>query len=196
MQTNSTILNSNNNNNNNNKNVSTKTVTTDGGQFIFKSGPVQANQPNHSVLHSMSPALGASTAAASTTVTTAGLVTMTKTLNQGQLHHQQTPNISSTITTTTSGGQNNIAGTPTMLPAGVQIVNMRPGAPTTIQHASTQQQQVQQQQQQQQQMQTGQRTVATVQPRVVIGSHQVVQAGNNRQAQNSVSVGDGKGSLG
>lgn len=171
-------------NNNNNNSASTKNLqissSTDGGQFVFKS----ALQPQNRVqllAQSMSPALGGGTAASTTTVVSGaggGLVTMTKS------------GIALTTSTAagTATGQNIVTNPAPMLPAGVQIVNMRPGAPT-IQHATTttvQQQQQQHQQVQGQQLQ-GQRTVATVQPRILIGSQNIVTTANNRQGTNSVS---------
>ncbi|XP_055603043.1 transcription initiation factor TFIID subunit 4-like isoform X4 [Uranotaenia lowii] len=73
-----------------------------------------------------------------------GIVTMTKPINNQSAQ--------------------NIVG----LPAGVQIVNVRPGAPPT------QQQQHHQQHQQQQQQHAQPKTVAAVSPRVVLGSQQIV----------------------
>lgn len=164
------ILSSNNNNNNTAKNFQTSAPnpTTDGGQFHFS--PASHPNPPPQLHQSMSPALGGGGVAAAAS-TGLGPGTMTKTLNQSGV----------TITTT----QGSATG-PNMLPAGVQIVNMRPGAPT-MQHATTTTVQQQQQQQGQQQQLPGQRTVATVQPRIVIGSQNVVTTANNRQATNSVS---------
>lgn len=143
MQTNSAAILNNNN------------VTTKNLQVVSAAAAVAG--PNHSLLppQSMSPALGGSGAA-----TGGGLVTVTKTLNQG-------------AAVTPTSGQN--------LVAGVQLVNLRSGAPTTIQPTGSIVQQPQAQ------SQAAQRTVATVQPRVVIGSQNVMTTAN-RPATNQVSV--------
>lgn len=116
----------------------------------------------HPQQQSMSPALGGSSSA------TGGLVTVTKTLNQGV-----------TAATTPTSGQNIVTG--------LQLVNMRSGAPTTIQPAGTIVQQQPQQSQPQSAQLAGQRTVATVQPRVVIGSQNVMTTAT-RPAASQVSV--------
>lgn len=174
MQTDATVLNKNNNNNNTAKNLQSP---ADGGQILYKTQPVLNSSRVAPQLQPMSPALGGG--GAGTTVTAAVThVTMTKTLNQSG---------GVAITTSTPGAH------ASMLPAGVQIVNMRPGAPQ-LQHATTtatvhhqQQQQQQQGQPPQLQPQQGQRTVATVQPRI-IQSQNIVTTGNNRTGANSVSA--------
>ncbi|GAB0097036.1 transcription initiation factor TFIID subunit 4 isoform X1 [Sergentomyia squamirostris] len=72
-----------------------------------------------------------------------GIVTMTKTINQATTQ--------------------NIVATPTMLPGNVQIVNMRPGAPTQAQ----------------------QKSVAAIPPRVVLGGTQMIGA---RPANSAITL--------